>query len=199
MSHLLSKSNLQIVCQADVLRCKLDWDTIDRSISSVDSKRGVVLGSANAGNTLPDDYAKQVDGAFKNITAAFDNAFKTLGGQIRLIHWIIFPALGIAVALGVVGIYFEQWVIGSTVSGVSLTSLFLLIGQSWDLGRRQGMLGLIPRIYETMFAIARTPEQHDQAFQAYKEEIATIRRMQWGAMSKKRGLTPRGEQSVDPG
>lgn len=162
---------------------KLDWETVNREINTVDAARGpaVVRGSnAVPANPLHADYPQQVKQAFDATATAFNDCLESLRNQIKVIHWIIFPALGVAVAGGVIAVvFFNRWA-GSFLSGGGLATLFLFIAQSWELGRRQVLLGLVPRIYGTMFEVAQTPEQYDQAFQAFKDEVIQIRRAQWG-------------------
>jgi hypothetical protein len=163
---------------------RLDWEKINRTINAVDAVRGPGERGPEgvaAAVALPADYPQKVKQAFDETAVAFNDALDSLRNQIKVIHWIIFPALGVAVASGVIAIVFFKPLVGSLLSGGGLTCLYACIAQSWELGRRQALLELVPRLYGTMFQVARTPDQYDQAFEAYKEELIQIRRIQWGA------------------
>jgi hypothetical protein len=125
---------------------------------------------------LPADYEQRVNRAFELAKGEFNKALYPLQKEINLFTKIVFPALGIAIALCVlaVGLSYYPIALGAGSFG-GLGALYVCMLRVWKLGKDQALLVLIPSAYELQFSLALTPQQHCFILRAFMQETLAMR------------------------
>lgn len=159
---------------------KVNWDKVAQEVT----QQGLQASRSTESYVYPEGYPEKVTEVFQASKVAFAETLAPLRKQVQITLWIVLPALALSIAGGAILAAWKEPVSGGALTSGALAALFVFLNRAWRLGRDQAVLELVPATYETLFRLCKSPQQYEVVFEAFLDEMVTMRR-------NLRGGTPR--------